>query len=855
MDTASETSFKTVAHRSAMHMSVEFIQTSSTSQRHAGGWACWGMYLAFILPTSLSAQDVDKSKQEVDRVHRHTNALIDADSPYLLQHAHNPVNWLPWGPAAFAKAKAENKPIFVSIGYSTCYWCHVMERESFENETIAAIINEHYIAIKVDREERPDIDEQMMLATQLLTGRGGWPTSVWLTCDGRPWMAGTYFPPTQFTAALKELARIWRDEAEAVEKQAASLTAAIRQTAAASTGKDTTLDTSTQGAMDAGLRPLKVAVDELVQIFDEQYAGFGSQPKFPPHGPLRLLAQAVRHIEAQPATAMLVKTLQALYRGGIHDHIGGGYHRYSTDSRWLVPHFEKMLYDNAQLLRSFSEAYELTGDEFFRSAAQDIVDWVDREMTHPQGGFFSALDSESDGEEGRFYTWSMDELSQVLNSEEVELFARAYNFQKAGNFTEEATGERPGTNIPFLSNPPPMLDPQSWSSLESLRGRLLKARDTRSYPRLDDKVLTSWNGLMISSLAHASRIFKEPEWESTATRGADFVLSELQPDGHLLHTWRNGSTSIAGYLDDYAFLCEGLVELYQATDDQRWLVEAQRLADIMLELFEDREQGGFYFTSSQHEQLLMRSKNLVGGGNLPNGNGIAIQTLLRLYTATGRPEYLRSARRGLDAFAEMATKAPRQIEHIVLAYGQLADIDSAMSAVGQSPVPGTAQALQADDLQRSEVITAELFLSHAQRAAGETCHVAVRIGIVDGYHLYGLSPLPDAPQVQATTIRWVSQPQLRAGKLVVPKGVQHQDPVLGGAVSMYTDEIWFYLPIEVNSQSKPAEYTLQVEVHYQACDRSRCLAPSTLVLSAPLTICSERDTAGKHNGVFTRMPE
>jgi uncharacterized protein YyaL (SSP411 family) len=840
-------------------MSVDVFHSYNRQIQRLVAGACCGLSLAAsLMTTALQAQEADSPASVAAQTHPHTNALIDSDSPYLLQHAHNPVHWLPWGPAAFAKAKAENKPIFVSIGYSTCYWCHVMERESFENEEIAAVINEHYIAIKVDREQRPDIDEQMMLATQLLTGRGGWPTSVWLTVDGRPWMAGTYFPPAQFTAALKELSRIWHEEADAVEKQAAALTTAIRQSASQGIESPSTPRTATRDK--AGLRPLTMAMRELEQLFDEQHAGFGSQPKFPPHGPLRLLAQAARLVDPQPATAMLSRTLNALYRGGIHDHVGGGYHRYSTDSQWLLPHFEKMLYDNAQLLRAFSEAYELTGDELYHLAARDIVDWVAREMTHPAGGFYSALDSESDGVEGRFYTWSMEELKHALRKDELELFASVYNIQDEGNFTEEASGERPGTNIPFLSDPPPKLDQAVWQQLQLMREKLRTARATRSYPRLDDKVLTVWNGLMISALAHASRVFQEPDWESRASQAAEFVLSELQPDEHLLHTWRNESASIPAYLDDYAFLCEGLLELHQTTDEQRWLDEAQSLADSMLELFEDNQLGGFYFTSAQHEQLLMRSKNLLGGGNLPSGNGVALQVLLRLHTLTGNAAYLHSARRGLIAFEDLALRAPRQVEHIVLAYATLAEIDAVAAGDSARPLTGkNGTSEPPDDQQQAAAITADLFLSHDQRAPGEALMAAVRISIHDSFHLYGPPPDAGSPPVQATTVGLVPQPQLEAGEVKVPSGIAHEDAVLGGKVTVYLDEIWFYVPITVVNQAVPGEVELKLQLNYQACDSTRCLQPSELILSAPLTITrqdsSPAASSSRHSAIFGRMPK
>jgi uncharacterized protein YyaL (SSP411 family) len=787
-----------------------------------------------------------------ESMHKYTNALIDSNSPYLLQHAHNPVNWLPWGPEAFAKAKAENKPIFVSIGYSTCYWCHVMERESFENEAIAKIINEHYVAIKVDREQRPDIDEQLMLATQLLTGRGGWPNSVWLTSDGRPWMAGTYFPPQQFSSGLEQLARIWRDEASAVEKQAESLSQAIREAtqipSAANIGAS--VKSPDGGMAQPTAKPLDNALAELSQLFDEQHGGFGTKPKFPPHGSLRLLAQAVRTNNQPAAKQMLKRTLDAMWRGGIHDHVGGGFHRYSTDERWFLPHFEKMLYDNAQLLRSFAEGFELTGDETYRLACHDIVAWVKREMTHPDGGFYSALDSESDGHEGRYNTWSMAELKSVLSEREAELFARVYNFQEAGNFVEEATKHRPGTNIPFLSDPPQSVDAQTAESLQSIRDKLLKARGDRSYPHLDDKVLTCWNGLMIAALAHAGRVLDEPAFVDQATRAADFLLKELQTEAGLLHSWRNGSASIPAYLDDYAFLCEGLLELHHATRQPRWLAESQRLARQMQELFEDRTEGGFFFTSSQHEALIVRSKNLQGGGNLPVGNGIAIQVLLELNRQTGEEAYLQSVRRALRAFSGIALKAPRQVEHIVLAGAQY-DALTAEHASNVTP----RNLSKADDQEQSEALRAELFVSHAQRAPGEAFSVAVRVQIEPGFHLYGPPPAGSEMLVQATTLKLLPVEGLQAGAQKLPKGNAQEDPLLGGKVTVYEDSIGFTFEVDIDANASLGARELIIELSYQACDEKLCLPPGKIVLSTPLLVSSEKQSSEKHPEVFSHSRE
>ncbi|MCA9132327.1 MAG: DUF255 domain-containing protein [Planctomycetales bacterium] len=824
--------------------------------------------LVLGLVLGFSATGRGQQPPSAEKSPPHTNALIHSHSPYLLQHAHNPVHWLPWGPEAFAKAKAENKPIFVSIGYSTCYWCHVMERESFEDEQVAAVLNAHYVAIKVDREQRPDIDEQLMLATQLMTGRGGWPNSLWLTSDGRPWMAGTYFPREQFIAALEKLASVWQNEAEAVEKQAQTLAQAVRNTAQLS-------PPTTAGPPDR--QPLQRAIAELSQLYDAQHGGFGGKPKFPPHGGLRLLAYAARNgsplsDEASSGAAssqqMLTRTLNAMWRGGVHDHIGGGFHRYSTDERWFLPHFEKMLYDNAQLLRAYAEGFQLTADPLYRTAALDIYSWVGREMTDSGGAFFSALDSESEGQEGRFNTWSMAELKQVLTAEQAELFGRLYNFTEQGNFTEEASGHRPGTNIPYLTDVPQAVgaspsapfDATTAAQLQTIRAKLLDVRQQRTHPHLDDKVLTSWNGLMISSLAYAGRTLPEPAMTEAASRAADFILAELQSSEGLLHSWRRGQASIPGYLDDYAFLADGVLELYLSTGEKRWLDTAKSLGDRMRERFEDDKDGGFYFTSEAHEALLVRSKNILGGGNLPVGNGVAIGVLVELYRQTGEEKYLQSAARGLNAFSAVMLKSPRQVEHLVLAGAQYLDVVdqdaretrgrelAGPDAPAASPKSSVTTKPSGDARHQDQALTASLYLSHAQRAPGQQLQIAVGIDIEPNYHLYGSS---SGNEVLATSIKLVPQAGLNPGQLQSPRGKTGYDPLLEADVTTLSGTIWFYLPVDITDGDEGPRQ-LQVQLVYQACDRTRCLQPQEIVLTAPLQISQQQDGRAQYPEVFQK---
>lgn len=783
----------------------------------------------FCYSVIVTASLLSKADEPIEP--KFTNELIHSTSPYLLQHAHNPVNWMPWGPEAFAKAKRENKPIFVSIGYSTCFWCHVMERESFESEDVAKILNERYIAIKVDREQRPDIDEQLMIATQLLTGRGGWPNSVWLTTDGRPWMAGTYFPKVQFMDALTKLGDVWTQQAEAVDQQANVFAEAIRE--ASQTPSGTTLSNNSL----SGTQPLARALVESRQIYDAENGGFGAKPKFPPHGMLRLLAFAARAQDPQ-ALEMMTRTLDAMWAGGIHDHVGGGFHRYSTDEKWLLPHFEKMLYDNAQLMRAYSEAYEITRDELYRVAVADIARWLAREMTHEQGGFYSAIDSESDGEEGRYYTWSQAELAAQLPAEEARIFEQTFHFEPNGNFTEEASGKRPGTNIPFLN-----LDAQSLRQhavdpkLTGMLATLQEGRAAREYPHLDDKVLTSWNGLMISSLAHAGRTMNEPDYTLAATQAAEFALRELVKDGLLRRTWRNGTAELPGYLEDYAFFIDGLLELHLTTGDERWLSDAERLTEQMLQQFEDPDNGAFFFTGSQHETLIVRSKNLNGGGNLPVANGVAASVLLELFKRTQNAKYEQSFERTLSGLSGILSKSPRQVEHLALAAAEYAQFTASL---------GDEEASQADAKFSSEAVQAELFVSHAQVAPGQDITASLVLNVSEGYHLYGQS-MENTEFVNATSATLRVDDSLVLDTPQIPEGTPSRDEVLQQDVIKLTGQCVFVLPAKVAADAKVGErIRLVVELEFQACDKTRCLRPQSTTLQFEVEV-AEKSGPKRHS--------
>jgi len=580
------------------------------------------------------------------------NRLAGETSPYLLQHAHNPVDWYPWGREALDRAKRENKPIFLSIGYSACHWCHVMERESFEDAATAEILNQHFIAIKVDREERPDVDEIYMTAVQLMTGRGGWPLSVFLTPELKPFFGGTYFPPEDrygmpgFKTVLTRLAEVWREQPDDVAENARRLVTAIEANVA---GEATTADVPDASA-------LVEAVSSLQRQFDAQWGGFGGAPKFPSNGAIALLLRQHARQPDEKLLEMATVTLDRMAYGGIYDHLGGGFHRYAVDERWLVPHFEKMLYDNALLSRVYLEAWQATGRDLYRQVAGGVFDYVLRDMTDARGGFHSAEDADSEGEEGKFYVWRPEEIEDVLGVEEAALFGDYYGVSAEGNFE--------GSNILNVARNPAAflrdrdLTPQQLEGrLSQSRHKLLAHRDRRIRPAKDDKVLAAWNGMMISALARGYQVLGEQRYLEAAERAADFVLDEMVRDGTLLRTYR-GEARLPGYLDDYAEMTLSLIDLYESGFQRQRLEAADRLARKMIDDFWDTDDGGFFYTSADHEDLLVRTKPLYDGA-VPSGNASAAWALLRLARLLDRPEYAEKAEATLRYAAGEMRSQPR----------------------------------------------------------------------------------------------------------------------------------------------------------------------------------------------------
>jgi uncharacterized protein YyaL (SSP411 family) len=577
------------------------------------------------------------------------NRLIHEKSPYLLQHAYNPVDWYPWGPEALAKAKQEDKPIFLSIGYSTCHWCHVMERESFEHAEVAALMNEWFINIKVDREEHPDLDQVYMQAVTALTGHGGWPLTVFLTPELKPFFGGTYFPPERrwnvpgMKEVLPAVAEAWRSKRQDILTSADQLTKALNEEAARASADGT-----------VSLQALDVAFRQAVAGFDPSHGGFGGSPKFPRSHELSFLLHYWARTRAAQALEIVTTTLDHLSRGGIHDHLGGGFHRYATDAQWLVPHFEKMLYDQALLARTYLEAVRITGRSDYAEVARGIFEYVLRDLRDPRGGFYSAEDADSEGEEGKFYVWTPQQVSAVLGEDDAEWFSRFYNVTAEGNFSAEggsASGGEHHTSILNVQQPLEEFAKLKNVEMEALAARLrraratlLEARSTRVRPHRDDKILTSWNGLMIASLAYGSAALQEPRYLEAAKHAADFVLATLKRDGGLLRRWRDGDARYAGTLEDYAFFAWGLLELYEASFDPRYLEEAKGLAHQMIERFWDSEGGGFFLRDRSQEPLIVSSKEVYDGAT-PSGNSIAALLLLRLGRLTADPS-TRPATRG-----------------------------------------------------------------------------------------------------------------------------------------------------------------------------------------------------------------
>jgi uncharacterized protein YyaL (SSP411 family) len=817
----------------------------------------WLRRLGFFLMLTLPASGQPAAAAPPEKG-RPANRLARETSPYLLLHAHNPVDWYPWGPEAFARAKAENKPIFLSVGYSSCYWCHVMERESFEDAEIARVLNAHYVCIKVDREERPDVDQIYMTALQAL-GPGGWPMSMFLMPDGRPFFGGTYFPPrerqgaTGFLTLINAVEKAWAKQRAEIDRSAGVLTDALRRRLKAQSG---------QRKLALSRAWVAEGAAELAEQFDPEHGGFGfdprnaRRPKFPE--PVNLVFLLDHHLrraaadparrDAQPAARrveppgdpakpgptdpleMVRLTLDRMARGGIRDHLAGGYHRYSTDRAWRVPHFEKMLYDNAQLAGAHLLAFAITGDPRWRLEAEATFAFVERSLTAPEGAFFSALDAETNHEEGAYYVWTPQEVTSILGEgPDVNAFARVYGLTGEANFEG-------GRHV--LYEPSPRAEqaaalkttpPELAARLAPLRARLLAAREKRPAPLRDDKVLTGWNGLMIAAYADGFRILGVAKYRRAAERAAEFLLAKLRtPDGRLLRTYRLGQAKLPAYLEDYAFLTHGLLRLHAATDDPRWLREARGLTDRMLADFADREEGGFFFTAGDHESLLARPKDPIDGA-LPSSNGVAVLDLLAIHRATGESSYRDHAAKALGAFSTTMAQRPFAMPMMLMALEQYFDAGPPAAAPGPrvvgAPEPATPR-----------VVAASALLS-GPNAPGREFEAVVSVTIQDGWHIYA-NPT-GVPNLKPTTLRLDAGSERSATlvRVAYPAGEAKVLDSLGSEkVALYEGRIQFKARIRLAEDAKPVPTRLNFRLSYQACNDRLCLAPANLEIPLDVTV-------------------
>lgn len=655
---------------------------------------------------------------------KYTNRLINETSPYLLQHAHNPVDWYAWGDEAFEKARAEDKPVLVSIGYSACHWCHVMEHESFENESTASIMNEHFVCIKVDMEERPDVDQIYMTFVQLTTGRGGWPMNVFLTPEKLPFFGGTYFPPDRrfnmpsWPQILESVAEAWREKRDDLMHSAVDILGEMRRISIGEFKPDSLSE-----------ELLDTAFASFDRTFDSANGGFGGAPKFPPAMGLEFLLRYWKRTGNERALEIVRRTAEKMADGGIYDQIGGGFHRYSVDAVWLVPHFEKMLYDNAQLARLYLHLYQITltdgrvsarSSEFFKRIATEILEYVRREMLDPLGGFYSTQDADSEGIEGKFFVWTAGEITEILGEKDAQAFNFFYDVSEEGNFEE-----RNILNVRYsLADAAAALriDENSLSRiLDEGRKRLFTERAKRIKPFRDEKVLTAWNGLMLVAFAEAAVIFDNEEYLETAKKNADFLLENLMEAGdgernseRLLRTWKDGEGKLSAYIEDYANFADGLIELFQVSGEIRYLREAKRLADVMITEFWDEENGGFFFTARDHEELIVRNKDYNDNAT-PSGNSVAADVLLRLAKLTGDEKYERYAVTVLRLAASQARRYPQGFGRLLSAIEYhlggskeivlLGDADGALTkAVWSDYIPGKVVVLSDGDGESAGLI-------------------------------------------------------------------------------------------------------------------------------------------------------
>jgi uncharacterized protein YyaL (SSP411 family) len=823
--------------------------------------------------------------------HKHpANRLARETSPYLLLHAHNPVDWYPWGPEALEAAKKANKPIFLSIGYSSCFWCHVMEREVFENAEIAKFMNASFINVKVDREERPDLDDIYMTALQVYLQAagsnqgGGWPLSLFLTPEGHPIAGGTYFPPQDmpgrpgFPNVSRTILKAWTDHETDVRKAGAQFAAEVRRLMK----PQLTLQPAavTRAMVDQ-------SVAGCLQQFDPQYGGLDfnpqqpNKPKFPVPSRLMLLqAQAGRKGANPQALVAVDKTLDAMAAGGIYDHLAGGFHRYSTDRMWRVPHFEKMLYDNAQLASVYSHAYQRTNRKSYRQTAEETFAFVLNELTDPKGGFYSALDAETNGIEGAHYVWSRDEVNRVLGQQPSRVFQAAYGMDQAPFFEHGYVLQffRPlATTAQQLRLP----EAQLQSQLAEMRTKLLAIREARPKLLKDDKVLTSWSGLMITAFADGGRILKEPKYIAAAEKAALFLAQDMRSeDGQLRRTWRNGEAKLDAYLEDYAYLIQGLLSLHEATGDEKWVHAARRLMDDQVTQFWDPQEKGFYFTSHDHEALLARTKDAYDSV-LPSGNSVSVRNLVKLAKATGDARYREYATDTLRVFGPTMQRSPGSLPYMALALQEYIDAFGEIPASATSPPPSVATAppmpqppmpqpaattsptatgdklqpwaVQPADETGKHKAHAKVYFGADQLTPGKSTPVAVVIDIDDPWHLNANPPQPDF--VVPTEITLASKLGVTLANIHYPPGHEFQMEGIDESLLVYERQVTLFADLAVPAEAAGQSDELTLTLRYQACNDKTCSQPLKVDFTAPVKVTAAGAAVQPINGpIFAKAP-
>ncbi len=726
------------------------------------------------------------------------NRLILEDSPYLLQHAHNPVDWYPWGPAAFARARAENKPIFLSIGYSTCHWCHVMERESFEDSAVARFLNEHFIAIKVDRERRPDIDTIYMTAVQLMTGGGGWPMSSFLNLEGETFFGGTYFPQAQFLDLLQRVEVAWREDRQGLEQQASRVAAQVRA--------------ATRSARQAGELnddAVQKAVVSLQQRHDSRLGGFGAAPKFPNEPRYLFLLDETLRNDDDAIRNRIQFDLHAMARGGIYDQIGGGFHRYSTDAGWLVPHFEKMLYNQAQLARMYAQAWQLTGDLGLARIARQTLDYVLRDMTAAEGGFYSATDADSPGGEGLFFLWTQEQIRAALSEDDADLAIDLYGVTESGNFEEANILNLPMPLAEFATQRD-MDRSVLMAQVDDIRAALYASREQRVHPDRDEKIVTAWNGMMIVALAEAAQLLGEPRYQTAAIQAAESLWeNRLRDNDELWRVRLDGRSSVPAIQEDYAWLADGFIHLYDLTQDSRWLERAEALVATMNRLFWDDKAGGYFMnTNAVGVATMARPKDSTDGA-VPSGNAVALHVLAKLAQRTGEENYRRSANTLLAAFANSINRSPTAYSYMLRGAQLLAD-----GAAGPQQYAARGAVAVSAKVQANTLV--------------------VDLTIRRGWHINAHEPLQE--ELIPTVVNLDKPvPGWRSGEVSYPTPVHKTLGFLSEPLALYEGRVQITMDLQQNDPAVTGPL-IPVALRLQACDDSICLPPERRVLQVPVNV-------------------